>query len=74
MDNIYESLSYLERRSFSEDDILEGINQNEMVLLRGKRNNVLVGKKLGVKVNTSIGISDRRAYCSEVEKIKNRIV
>ena len=70
MNNIYDSLSYLERKSLSEKDILDGISRNEMVLLRGRRSDVLVGKKLGVRVNTSIGISDKNAYYSEVEKIK----
>ena len=44
MSKLYDSLSYLERKSLSENDILDGISKNEMVLLRGKRNNVIVGK------------------------------
>lgn len=68
--NICDSLSNLEKRSISEKEILAGISKNEIVLFRGKKTNVLAGKPLAPRINTSIGISDTNSYYSEVEKIK----
>lgn len=69
-ENIYDSMSNLEKRSISEGEVLAGVSKNEIVLFRGEKTNVLAGKPLAPRINTSIGISDTNSYHSEVEKIK----
>lgn len=68
--NICECLSNLEKGSISEKEVLAGISKNEIVLFRGEKTNVLAGKPLAPRINTSIGISNIDSYRSEVEKIK----
>ena len=48
----------------------KAIESNEIVLLRGRKNDVFVGKDLKLKINSSVGASDIKDYENEVEKIK----
>ncbi len=70
MKNIHDSLSYLEKKNITEKEVLAGLGKNEIVMFRGKKTNVLAGKFLAPRVNTSIGLSNINSYFSEVEKIK----
>lgn len=47
----------------------EKIKTNEIVLLTGKKYDTYVGKGLQLKINSSVGISDKNEYKNEVNKV-----
>jgi phosphomethylpyrimidine synthase len=47
----------------------ERIQTNEVVLLKGKKYDTLVGKGLQLKINSSVGVSDESKLKNEVDKI-----
>lgn len=48
----------------------KAIRNNEIVLLKGKKNTEYVGKGLKLKINASVGVSDVNNYNTEIDKIK----
>lgn len=52
------------------ENLEEKIQANEVVLLPGRRYDTLVGKGLQLKINTSVGLSDKNEYKNEITKVK----
>lgn len=48
----------------------KAIDNNEIVLLKGKKKSEYVGKGLKLKINASVGVSDIGNYNAEIDKIK----
>lgn len=51
------------------ENLKEKMQTNEVVLLKGKKYDTLVGKGLQLKINSSVGLSDKSEFKSEVDKI-----
>ena len=58
---------------YNEDGIIEDLEKmgqaNEIVLLRGNRYDTLVGKGLQLKINCSVGLSDKEQLKIETDKV-----
>lgn len=50
-------------------NLREKMQTNEVVLLKGKKYDTLVGKGLQLKINSSVGLSDESEFKNEVNKI-----
>ena len=51
------------------ENLKERMQTNEVVLLKGKKYDTLVGKGLQLKINSSVGLSDEGAFKTEADKI-----
>lgn len=51
------------------ESLKEKIQTNEVVLLKGKKYDTLVGKGLQLKINSSVGLSDESEFKNEADKI-----
>ena len=65
----YNLLEDYEKDMLSYQEFNNRILDNSIVLLKGKNYPVFVGRGLGLKINTSIGINHNERYKDEVEKI-----
>lgn len=58
---------------YNENSLVENLGKmvqaNEVVLLRGKRYDTLVGKGLQLKINSSVGLSDKERWEIEADKV-----
>lgn len=51
------------------ENLKEKMQTNEVVLLKGKKYDTLVGKGLQLKINSSVGLSDESEFKNEADKI-----
>lgn len=70
MKNLYCSLSDYEQSLLNYDTFIHRLSQNQIIVLKGRRSSVLIGRGLGLRVNSSIGLNSLSSFPSEVNKIK----
>lgn len=51
------------------EDLKKSIGNNEIIILRGNKYDTLVGKNLRLKINCSVGLSDKKELKNEIDKI-----
>ncbi len=69
MRDLYSELLEFERRTIDYKTFCDRIKKKEIIVLRGKKKAVCVGKGLGTRINSSIGIASYGDYQSEKNKV-----
>ena len=71
MKELYNSLKDYEKMYIEQNDLEKRIKSNEIIKLRGADKIVLVGNGLELKINSSIGLNDKRDFIVESHKINS---
>ena len=70
MKNTYLLLNDYERATIDYETFCDRVSHNEIVILNGSHAPVVIGKGLGLRINSSIGLNSANSFHSEAEKIQ----
>lgn len=70
MKNTYLLLNEYEQAAMDYETFHDRVSRNEIIILNGSHAPVSIGKGLGLRINSSIGLNSANCFYSEIEKIQ----